>query len=335
MSQIFDGLQRAEAERSGTNASALSGATELLRHAERQVASSWKSGSVSEQPAATKVAALEDLAVSIAAPVAGKPSEVSAVFEPLRDKQVPDPFVGFQSLQVSLAPQSRLACLTESGSPAAEAFRLLGVRLRDLRRARPLKIVLVTSTIPQEGKSMVAANLACTLAQSTQHRVLLLEGDLRRPSLSQSFGLGRNPGLSECLQGERNLATSTYHLEGPGLWILPSGSAPSNALELLKSGKLSALMDQLKAWFDWIIVDSPPVLPLADTSVWMRLADGILLIARQGTVEKQQLQRGLEALDPKKLIGAVLNSSKHSSDGYYYYSRASTSQPKDTPDQAA
>jgi Mrp family chromosome partitioning ATPase len=106
-------------------------------------------------------------------------------------------------------------------------------------------------------------------------------------------------------------------------------------LELLKSGKLSALTDQLKAWFDWIIVDSPPVLPLADTSVWMRLADGILLIARQGIVEKQQLQRGLEALDSKKLIGAVLNSSKHSSDGYYYYSQATAAQPTATPHQVA
>jgi capsular exopolysaccharide synthesis family protein len=170
---------------------------------------------------------------------------------------------------------------------------------------------------------MVAANLACALAQSSQQRTLLLEGDLRRPSLSQMFGIGRNRGLSEWLQGQGSLTSSIYHLEGPGFWILPSGNAPSDALELLQSGRLSALMDQLTAWFDWIVIDSPPVLPLADTSVWMRSADGILLIARQGTTEKRQLTKGLEALDPKKLIGAVLNSSKHSSDNYYYYSPVS------------
>ena len=332
MSQIFDGLQRSEAERSGTDVAALPGATELLRRSERQAASRWEAGVLSEQPPVTKSAELNASIISIATPQPGRTPEASAAVEPLRPEKLADPFGECQSLQVSLVPESRLACLTDTGSPAAEAFRLLGVRLRDLRRTRPLKTVLITSTIPQEGKSIVAANLACTLAQSTQQRVLLLEGDLRRPSLSQMFGLGKNPGLSECLQGERSLTTGIYSLEGPGLWILPSGSAPSDAAELLQSGKLSVLTDQLKAWFDWIIVDSPPVLPLADTSVWMRLADGILLIARQGTTEKKQLQRGLEAIESKKLIGAVLNSSKHSSDGYYYYSPAPASTDKISSD---
>ena len=164
-----------------------------------------------------------------------------------------------------------------------------GSACRHLRRDRPLKKVLITSTIPQEGKSMVSANLACTLARRTQQRTLLMEGDVRRPSLSQMFGLGRIPGICECLQGERDLMSSIYHLEGPGLWFLPAGSAPKNPLELLQSGRLSAMMDQLTAWFDWIIIDSPPVMPLADTSVWMRLADGILLVVRQGITEKRQL----------------------------------------------
>jgi capsular exopolysaccharide synthesis family protein len=322
MSQIFDGLQRSEAERSGTDVSALTGATELLRRSERQAASRWESSVLFEKAVATGIAEFEAPIGSIAAPPVQKTLEATTTLETVQPEKPTDPFDEFQSLEVTLSPQNRLACLTDNGSPAAEAFRLLGVRLRDLRRTQPLKTVLITSTIPQEGKSMVAANLACALAQRTQQRVLLLEGDLRRPSLSQMFGLGRNPGLSECLQGERSLTSGIYHLKGPGLWIVPSGRAPSDAAELLQSGKLSVLIDRLKAWFDWIIIDSPPVLPLADTSVWMRLADGILLIARQGTTEKKQLQRGLEALESKKLIGAVLNSSKHSSDGYYYYSPA-------------
>jgi capsular exopolysaccharide synthesis family protein len=333
MSQIFDGLQRSEAERNGTDVPALPGATELLRQSERQAASRWESGARPEQLAAAKGAALSHSIVSNEVSPLRKTSEASAAVESLRSEKLTDPFREFQSLQVSLAPQSRLACLTDSGSPAAEAFRLLGVRLRDLGRIRKLKTVLITSTIPQEGKSMVAANLACTLAQSTQQRILLLEGDLRRPSLSKMFGLGRNYGLSEYMQGERSLTASIYRLDGQRLWIVPSGSAPSNARELLQVGKVSTLMDQLTAWFDWIIIDSPPVLPLADTSVWMRLADGILLIVRQGTTEKKQLQRGLEALESKKLLGAVVNSSKHSSD-YYYYSPAAASQPTHTPNRA-
>jgi capsular exopolysaccharide synthesis family protein len=320
MSQIFDGLQRSEAERSGTDVSVLSGATELLQRAERRTASKWETAGLPEQSDATKSAERSTSFGSFAAVQVATAPGAAATAELTQPEKPTDPFDQFQSLQVSIAPQSRLACVTDMGSPAAEAFRLLGVRLRDMRRVRSVKKVLITSTIPQEGKSMVAANLACTLAQSSQQRTLLLEGDLRRPSLSQMFGIGRNPGLSEWLQGQISLTSSIYHLEDPGFWVLPAGNAPSDALELLQSGRLSALTDQLTAWFDWIVIDSPPVLPLADTSVWMRLADGILLIARQGTTEKRQLTKGLEAVDPKKLIGAVLNSSKHSSDNYYYYS---------------
>ena len=176
---------------------------------------------------------------------------------------------------------------------------------------------------------MVVANLACTLALATQQKVLVLEGDLRRPSLAHIFGFRKLRGLCEWLQGDCSLTAHIYHLEDPNLWILPAGNAPSEALELLQSGKLSTLMDQLIGWFDWIIIDSPPVLPLADTSVWMRFADGILLITRQGITEKRQLERGLEAIEPKKLIGALVNSSKDAAIGDYYYSPSTASRAND------
>ena len=172
---------------------------------------------------------------------------------------------------------------------------------------------------------MIAANLACTLALKTQQRTLVLEGDLRRPALSRMFGLGRNPGLSELLEGGRSLTASIYHLEAPNIWILPAGSAPGEALELLQSGRLATLMDQLTVLFDWIIIDSPPMLPLADTSVWMRLTDGILLATRQGTTEKRKLQKGLEAIEPKRLLGALVNSSTNATaNDYYYYGPSTT-----------
>jgi len=227
----------------------------------------------------------------------------------------------FQCLKVSPDPQSRLVCLRDKESLAAEKFRFLGVRLRQLRQSRPLKKVLITSTIPQEGKSIVAANLACTLASRTQQRTLLVDGDLRRPCQAQLFGLGTTPGLSEWLQGERGPLTSIYRLEETPLWILPAGSTPQNPLEVMQSGALSAVVDQLATWFDWIVIDSPPVLPLADTSVWMRLADGIVLVTREGTTERAQLQRGLEAIEPAKLLGAIVNgaASAARNDHYYHY----------------
>ncbi len=329
MSHIFDALERSEAERSGTDLSGLIGATELLQRAEALAALKWENSVIPERLDAAKSETLHTTFSQDTPQQVAAIHQVPAITKPSPPGEVLDPFLQFTPLHVSLAPQSRLVCLTDSGSPAAEAFRLLGVRLRHLRRDRSLKKVLITSTIPQEGKSMVAGNLACTLALRAQQRILLLEGDLRRPSLSQRFGIGRNPGICEYLQGERSLEASIYHLSNPNLWILPAGNAPSNALELLQSGRLSTLMDQLSVWFDWIVIDSPPVLPLADTSVWMRLCDGILLVTRQGTTEKRKLQRGLEALEPKKLIGALVNGSENASDSDYYYSSTTISQSND------
>jgi len=139
------------------------------------------------------------------------------------------------------------------------------------------------------------------------------------------FGIQKTPGIYEWLREDASPLTSIYRLEDAGFWIFPAGKASSNPIELLQSQRLPALMDRLAAWFDWIIIDSPPVLPLADTSVWMRLADGVLLVTRQGTTEKQQLKKGLEAIEPNKLLGALVNGSMASAySGYYYRSSVSS-----------
>jgi capsular exopolysaccharide synthesis family protein len=233
-------------------------------------------------------------------------------------------------LAVSIRDESRLVSVAEEGSLGAEKFRFLAVRLRQLRQNRPLKKILITSTIPQEGKSTVAANLACTLARRKQQKTLLLEGDLRRPNITNQLGIGRIPGVCEWLNGQSE-SINIYKLQGLGLWILPAGAAPQNPLELMQSGKLSVLMEQLESWFDWIVIDSPPVLPLADTSLWSRLADGIVLVTRKGTTEKQQLQRGLEAIEKSKLLGALVNSSANTAHSDYYqrYTSYSTEQTKE------
>src|SRR3984957_18288777 len=283
MSQIFDALQKSQAEHTGTEASrtesTFSLATELLEVAERK----WRGASA------------------------------PSIDSPERSNSLPQ----FPSLPASMPANSRLVSVGQEESLGAEKFRFLAVRLRQLRQSRLLKKVLITSTIPQEGKSTVAANLACTLARRKQHKTLLLEGDLRRPTVSQKFGLGKVPGLSEWLRGETE-AMNIYRLEALGLWVMPAGSAPENPLELMQSGKLPSLMDQLAEWFDWIVIDSPPVLPLADTSIWARLADGILLVTRPGVTEKQQLQRGLASLEAKKLLGALVNGSTDVAHSDYY-----------------
>ena len=237
----------------------------------------------------------------------------------------------FPSLKVTPLPNSKLLSLTDTESLAAEKFRFFGVRLRQLQQLRAFKKVLITSTIPEEGKSMISANLAVILARKKRQRVLLLEGDLRRPVLPVRFGLGKVDGLSEWLQKESQPLPNIYRLEGLHLWLLPAGRAPENPLEMMQSSRLSGLMDQLGNWFDWILIDSPPVLPLADTSVWMRMADGVILVAREGVTEKRELKRGLEVLDSSKLLGVVLNSCTETDHSNYYqrYAPHAGSSPKE------
>lgn len=338
MSQIFDALQRSEAERNGSDAAATARATELLQRTEGLAAvgrpgietrNAWNMPVVTEAGAAV-AEAVPGPALGVGADLLNANTAPSS--DTRRAEEHADGPMQCEVLSVSASPESHLVSLPDSESPASEAFHLLGVRLRHLRRQRPLKKVLITSTIPQEGKSVVAANLACTLALRTQQKVLLLEGDVRRPTQSKIFGLANKPGICEWLKGERSLVKCMYRLEGPGIWIFPAGRVIGNSLELLQSGGATPMMEQLMNWFDWVVIDSPPILPLADTSVWTNMADGILLVTRQGITQKRQLKRGLEALGTQKLIGAVLNSAKNVAHTDYYYRPTSRLPNEDADD---
>lgn len=299
MSRIFDALQRSGVEQSGVEyPDVLSVITEVLeapREAEAPAA-------VSEQasPAETSVVELSAADLVTQKPASQELSE-------------------FPALNVSVTASSRLVFFTEPDSLAAEKFRFLGVRLRQIQQTRSLKKILITSTIPEEGKSFVAANLAGVLARRKQ-KVLLIEGDLRRPSLGRQFGLGRLAGLGEWLKGERRKVSNIYRLDGPDFWLMPAGDPPANPLELMQSGSLSQLMAQLSTMFDWILVDSPPLLPLADTTVWSRMTDGTLLVAREGKTQKAALESGLETIKKSELLGVVLNGCTDSHGKSYYQS---------------
>jgi len=182
MSNIFDALQRAESESSGTQSPTLALATELLQAAEQKLRDF---GSFSEPAASsTSVDSFDSGAFSeptdSPANVDSFDSAPSSLLEGLDRCPV---------LPISIHDESRLVSLGKEGSLGAEKFRFLAVRLRQLRQNRPLKKVLITSTIPEEGKSTVAANLACTLARRKPQKTLLLEGDLRRPNIAAQFGL--------------------------------------------------------------------------------------------------------------------------------------------------
>jgi capsular exopolysaccharide synthesis family protein len=281
MSQIFDALHRSESERRGQDLPTIHTAPELLREVERQVA--LKDTHRQREPVANK----------------GQVTQISAV-------------------TLASAAESKLICVSDGQSLAAERFRFLGVKLRHIQQKNRLNRLLITSSVPEEGKSTVAANLACVLAKKEDLKVLLLEGDLRRPTLAKTLGIRVTRGLSELLQDDHASGMNLYRLDDLGFWVLLAGSPPSDSLTLLQSSKLTAVMDQLTSWFDWIIIDSPPVLPLGDTSVWMRLSDNILLVTRPGRTEKRQLQQTFEAIEQSKVLGVLLNASTDPGANNYY-----------------
>jgi capsular exopolysaccharide synthesis family protein len=329
MSRIFDALQRSGTEQSGIEyPDLISMVTEVFEAPREQ--RPFADPPTAPEPATAQAAILRSISAPPISfqPISDQPVAVQSAdvqqsgvqtttTDPYTKEVTGDGPLAFPSLEVVPTSLSRLVFMTEPDSLAAEKFRFLGVRLRQLQQSRPLKKVLVTSTIPEEGKSTVSANLAGVLARRKQS-VLLIEGDLRRPTLAQQFGLGRLAGLGEWLQSGRQTVTNVYRLEGPDFWFMPAGNPPENPLELLQSGRLSYLMGQLSNLFDWIIVDSPPLLPLADTTVWSRVTDGTLLVAREGKSEKKQLQRGLEALKKSDLLGVVLNGCAHPDHKSYY-----------------
>jgi capsular exopolysaccharide synthesis family protein len=289
MSYIFEALQRAEAERSGGSVPAAKNAesvADLLQGVEREIEHRQEHGELPAQaPAELRVA------------------------ESFASAKVPVP---------AQAADSRLVCLLDQGSLAAEKFRLLGLKLRNLRERRKLKRIVVTGTAPEEGKSLVAANLALNQSRSKVLKTLLIDGDLRRPTVAGRFGFERSlPGLTECLRGERQLSEVVYKLHGSGLWFLPAGHPPENPLDLMQSGRLPELLDRLGEFFDWIVIDTPPVVPVADTTFWMKLADGVLLVIREGVSEKKVVERALDSFDRAALLGVVVNSCSREHKDYY------------------
>src|ERR1700675_4853462 len=304
MSYIFEALQRAEAERSGGNVPKdADSVVDLLLKVEQEID---RKQALSELPLAAK----------------SESPEVGT-------------FASAKVLLPALAADARLVCLTDQGGLAAEKFRVLGLKLRNVRERRKLKRIVITSSIPEEGKSLIASNLALNQSRSKVLKTVLIDGDLRRPDIGSRFGFSRNlAGLSEVLRGERQLAEVVYKLEGSGLWFLPAGVTPENPIEVMQSGRLQQLLEQLETFFDWIIIDTPPVLPLADTPLWMKLADGVLLVAREGVCEKKQLERAVEVIDRSTMLGVVVNSCSSNEQKYYYSRYGSEANPEDSSPKA-
>jgi protein-tyrosine kinase len=212
---------------------------------------------------------------------------------------------------------------SESHSPVlgAEQFRTLRSRLYQLRDTAPLKKVLITSSIPGEGKTFVATNLAQAIACERDRKVLLIDGDLRNASLHVPLGAPVSPGLAEYLRDDASEADIIQHGQDGNLCFVAGGEGGgTHASELLSNGRLQKLLDRVSPLFDWVIVDSPPCVPFADACVLGSFADGVLLVVRASSTPSALVQKARKELQKRNVVGVVLNAVglEHSGANYYH-----------------
>jgi capsular exopolysaccharide synthesis family protein len=206
------------------------------------------------------------------------------------------------------------------GEPAVESYRALRTNVTFVGADRPLQFITITSPSPREGKTTTAVNLAITLAQSGR-RTLLIDGDLRRPQAHRAFGLVHSPGLTDVLVGDSSPREAVRPDIVENLDMLPSGSVPPNPSELLGSDAMHSLIGQLRHDYDYLIMDTPPTLPVTDASIIATTADAAILVVRSGDTEESAAQRALEQLRHvrARIAGAVLNAVTHKRDREYTY----------------
>ena len=308
MSKIYEALLRAELERSETNG-------------HKKVPSTPEPAPflapVQAAPLPVPVAAPE---VKVVPPPVMVPPPALGNFDPSR--------IPIQAWEPSL---KQLPSLLERGT-AVEQFRSLRSRMHEFRDLNPLKSIVISSGLPQDGKSFIAANLAISFARHKASRVLLIDGDMRRSSLHQMLGCPSEPGLTEYLSGkcgpEEVMQQAAPRADGTplqkgiaSLTVIAGGSDAENAADLSGSSRFGDLIRLVSPYFDWIVVDTPPVNLVTDGVNLCRSCDGALLIARGGVTKYEAAQRALAELKSANVLGIVLNAvlKPQTSEGYYGY----------------
>ncbi|MFZ3201672.1 MAG: CpsD/CapB family tyrosine-protein kinase [Candidatus Acidiferrales bacterium] len=204
---------------------------------------------------------------------------------------------------------------------AAEQFRTLRSRLYQFQSNQKIRTLLVTSSIPREGKTFVASNLAQAIVCQPDHRVLLIDADLRCSRLHVPLGAPSSPGLTDYLSGKADeMAVIQQGPEG-NLCFIPGGNSVTNPSELLSNGGIRKLLTRLAPVFDWVIVDSPPCMPVADASVLADICDGVLFVVRAGSTPSAVAHKACQELQGGTVAGVVLNGVEEvgAYGSYYYY----------------
>lgn len=221
--------------------------------------------------------------------------------------------------KVDKGTKRRLAITEAPGSSTAEAYRVLRNSVDFINFEHDLKTLLVTSAAPAEGKSTVAANLAAALAQAGK-KVVLVSVDFRRPTTEQFFSINNVIGLSDVLLGSHSLKAALQQPGSEQLLVLNSGKMPPNPSELLGSEKMREVVDSLEEWADWVIMDAPPMLAVADPAAVARWADGVLMVSKAGESSRDNARKATELLKKvgAKTVGVIVWGLDEARGGYGY-----------------
>ena len=204
-------------------------------------------------------------------------------------------------------------------SVAAEAYRSLRTNIQYSSFDNKYQTLVVTSANPGEGKTTVAGNLALALAQG-ESKVLLVDCDMRRPSVHKKFRISNTYGISDLLVGNKKME-SVAHKYNDNLTIVPSGKIPPNPAEMLGSKAMTAFLEEMKKHFDYIVLDTPPLQAVTDAQILSTKVDGTLIVVRAGVTKKEAVHNAISIINKVNgnLIGTVLNGADNSRDKYYYY----------------
>jgi receptor protein-tyrosine kinase/non-specific protein-tyrosine kinase len=205
-----------------------------------------------------------------------------------------------------------LVNMNDPHSPNAEEFRKMKSALVKLTRGDTFKnTIMVTSALPHEGKSITALNLAVSLAQEFDHTVLLVDADLRRPSINRYLNIDHEPGFSDCLLGEADISEAIIGTGIGRLSVITSGRIIANPVELFTSQRIHTLIDEMKHRYPdrYIIFDTPPVLPFAETRTLAHLVDGVLFVVKERLASQENIREAIDALKGCELLGMVYNDA--------------------------
>jgi capsular exopolysaccharide synthesis family protein len=227
----------------------------------------------------------------------------------------------------------RLILLTEPAAPECEQYRTLRTQLFHAAEKKRTQVVVITSALAGEGKTATALNLALAIAQSKEHRALVIDGDLRRPNVASYLGLlaraSDRIGFGEVLTGKADALGSIVCLDDLELYVLPVSAVAANPTELLSSERLAETIGELREYFDFIIVDSPPVMPFADARLLANHSDAVIVVVRAEMAAYETVEKAIDALPAGRILGVVLNGAQRAgeTDYYdYYYSYAQREQ---------